>query len=162
MKRKTVTLPKSTSPRVDIMCGDDDTLEVLRFRRDLSARDGDMKLALACAIAIDKKRALQVEADNRPRGQRRMTMTFEISEDGLTACMCHSGYFKAAGSSTIADARAQARLMLAAPQLLEASRYAYEVLRDVETESDDLPLGGVASMTNMLEAAIAAAEGKEA
>ena len=28
----------------------------LRFRRDLAVRDGDMKLALACAIGIDKKK----------------------------------------------------------------------------------------------------------
>jgi len=57
MSKKT-KLPKSTSPRVDIMCGDDDSLEVLRFRRDLAARDGDLKLAFACAVAIDKKRGL--------------------------------------------------------------------------------------------------------
>ena len=52
-KRK---LPKSTSPRIDIMCGDGDSLDELRFRRDLAVRDGDTKLALACAIAIDKKK----------------------------------------------------------------------------------------------------------
>ena len=32
------------------------TLEELRFRRDLAARDGDQNLALACALAIDKLR----------------------------------------------------------------------------------------------------------
>ena len=58
MKKSKSKLPKSTSPRVDIMCGDGDSLEELRFRRDLAARDGDMKLAMACAIAIDKKRGL--------------------------------------------------------------------------------------------------------
>jgi len=52
-------LPKSTSPRVDIMCAHDNSLQSLRFRRDLAARDGDLKLALVCAIAIDKKRGLQ-------------------------------------------------------------------------------------------------------
>ena len=58
MKKAKAKLPKSTSPRVDIMCGDGDSLEELRFRRDLAARDGDMKLAMACAIEIDKKRGL--------------------------------------------------------------------------------------------------------
>ena len=57
MKRAKTKLPKSTSPRVDIMC-DGDSLEELRFRRDLAARDGDMKLAMDCTIAIDKKRGL--------------------------------------------------------------------------------------------------------
>ena len=57
MKKTTkLKLPKSTSPRIDIMCGDGDSLDELRFRRDLAVRDGDMKLALACAIAIDKKK----------------------------------------------------------------------------------------------------------
>lgn len=59
-------LPKSTSPRVDIMCGDGDSLDELRFRRDLAARDGDMRLALACAIAIDQKRGFIAENSNRP------------------------------------------------------------------------------------------------
>lgn len=60
-KAKADKLPKSTSPRINIMCGDgdsDESLEDLRFRRDLAARDGDLKLAMACAIAIDKKRGL--------------------------------------------------------------------------------------------------------
>ena len=40
---------------MDILgCGNN--LEDLRFRRDLAVRDGDLKLAFACAIAIDKKR----------------------------------------------------------------------------------------------------------
>lgn len=43
---KTLRLPKNV------------TLEDLRWRRDLALRDGDRKLALACAIAIDKKRGL--------------------------------------------------------------------------------------------------------
>jgi len=33
-------------------------LEDLRWKRDRSARNGDLKTALACAIAIDKKRGL--------------------------------------------------------------------------------------------------------
>lgn len=32
------------------------TLEELRFRRDMAARDGDLKLAVKLATAIDKKR----------------------------------------------------------------------------------------------------------
>ena len=56
--KKTIKLklPKSTSPRIDLMCGDDYSLDILRFRRDLAVRDGDLKLALACACAIDKKK----------------------------------------------------------------------------------------------------------
>jgi hypothetical protein len=34
----------------------DATLEELRSRRDLAQIDGDIKLAFACALAIDKKR----------------------------------------------------------------------------------------------------------
>ena len=34
------------------------TLEELRWARDLAVRDGNTKKALACAIAIDKKRGL--------------------------------------------------------------------------------------------------------
>ena len=59
--RKPRKRPKSISPRIDIMCGDgseSDSLEDLRFRRDIAVRDGDMKLAWACAVAIDKKRVL--------------------------------------------------------------------------------------------------------
>lgn len=59
-KAEAAKLPKSTSPRINIMCGEgglsDESLEDLRFRRDLAVRDGDVKLAMACAIAIDKKR----------------------------------------------------------------------------------------------------------
>ena len=57
-KKTAIKLPKSTSPRVDLMCSNDYSLEELRFRRDLAAQDGDIKLAVACAIAIDKKRGL--------------------------------------------------------------------------------------------------------
>jgi len=49
------TLPKSISPRINIMFGEDDTsLQDLRDRRDMATRDGDFKLALACAIEIDR------------------------------------------------------------------------------------------------------------
>lgn len=57
--KKPKALPKSTSPRIDIMCGpgsESDSLEDLRFRREIAARDGDLKLALRCSIAIDKLR----------------------------------------------------------------------------------------------------------
>lgn len=59
MKSKSKKLPKSTSPRIDIMCGEGssgDSLEDLRFRRDMAMRDGDSIVAMQCAIAIDKKR----------------------------------------------------------------------------------------------------------
>ena len=36
----------------------DATLEELRSRRDLAQIDGDIKLAFACALAIDKKRGI--------------------------------------------------------------------------------------------------------
>lgn len=58
MKRKAspkIKLPRSTSVRINMMFSDSDTsLEDLRLRRDMAARDGDMRLAMACAIAIDK------------------------------------------------------------------------------------------------------------
>ncbi len=34
------------------------SLQDLRWKRDIAARDGDLQLALAYAIAIDKKRGL--------------------------------------------------------------------------------------------------------
>ena len=87
-------------------------------------------------------------------------MTFNISENQLTNAIFFDIATDAPGTSTVAQARAQARLMLAAPKLLEACRYAYEVLRDVES-SDDLMDGVVVSMTNVLESAIQAAEGED-
>lgn len=57
------SLPESTSTRVNTMCADilaspSPSLKDLRFVRDLAARDGDMRLSLACATAIDKARGL--------------------------------------------------------------------------------------------------------
>lgn len=56
IKRRRRALSRSLSPRVEIMCGDADDLETLRFRRDLAARDGDLAHALKVQILIDKKR----------------------------------------------------------------------------------------------------------
>lgn len=53
MKTKKLT-PKSLSNKLIKELD----LEELRWRRDLAKRDGDLNLALACAIAIDKKRGL--------------------------------------------------------------------------------------------------------
>jgi len=61
MKTVEKALPTSDSLRVNVMCGagsETDSIEDLRFRRNLAARDGDLALALKCAIAIDKKREL--------------------------------------------------------------------------------------------------------
>jgi hypothetical protein len=60
-------LPKSRSPRVDIMCGNDDSLETLRFRRDLAARDGDLEHAMQIAILIDRKKPRSRSAARRHR-----------------------------------------------------------------------------------------------
>lgn len=45
-KTKKIVLPK------------DATLEELRWRRDLAAKDGQLDLAFACALAIDRKKGL--------------------------------------------------------------------------------------------------------
>lgn len=52
-----IKLPKSASARINHMWSDDETItpQDLRDRRDMAVRDGDMRLALLCAIALDKK-----------------------------------------------------------------------------------------------------------
>lgn len=61
MKQPKYKLPKGDLPRIDIMCGEiteNDSLEDLRFSRNIAVRDGNLKLAMALAVAIDKKRGL--------------------------------------------------------------------------------------------------------
>lgn len=41
------------------------SLEDLRFRRDLAVRDGDMELAMACAIAIDKNEPNKMKTEQQ-------------------------------------------------------------------------------------------------
>lgn len=46
-------------------------LEALRFRRDRAVRCGDLEEALACAIAIDKKRGLYGPPPGPPQRSRK-------------------------------------------------------------------------------------------
>ena len=47
---------KQRRPSDKIVLPKDATIEELRSRRDLAQVDGDFKLAMACAVAIDKLR----------------------------------------------------------------------------------------------------------
>lgn len=48
----------ATPARLSELLAKECDIHELRWRRDLAKRDGDFKLAFACAVAIDKKKGL--------------------------------------------------------------------------------------------------------
>ena len=87
-------------------------------------------------------------------------MTFNITENQLTNAIFFDIATDAPGTSTVAEARAQARLMLAAPQLLKACRHTLDVLAAIEAEHSAVMIADAISIIEPCKAAIAAAEGE--